>query len=136
MSWLFQILSGCQPKSAFLSKTRGGKSQLVCTDFYLLKGSRYRLTSAQYLILTSLEMGAYKWVREYCLVPLSCRSIPLCLVPETKKGEGEKCVAFCGNIRSELFTFSFQECSDRFWKHVRNTRPGTLVRPTGGILAL
>uniref|UniRef100_A0A8D2NDY1 Uncharacterized protein n=1 Tax=Zonotrichia albicollis TaxID=44394 RepID=A0A8D2NDY1_ZONAL len=58
MSWLFQIVFGCQPKSEFLHKTRAGKSQLVCANFDLLKDSRYRLTfSAQYLTSTGLEMG-------------------------------------------------------------------------------
>lgn len=79
MSWLFQIVFGCQPKSEFLHKTRAGKSQLVCADFDLLKGSRYRLTfSAQYLTSTSLEMGTVSTLinsLKVCLVLLQ----PLCV---------------------------------------------------------
>lgn len=79
MSWLFQIVFGCQPKSEFLHKTRAGKSQLVCADFDLLKDSRYRLTfSAQYLTSTSLEMGAVSTLinsLKVCLVLLQ----PLCV---------------------------------------------------------
>lgn len=79
MSWLFQIVFGCPPKSEFLHKTRAGNSQLVCADFDLLKDSRYRLTfSAQYLTSTGLEMGAVSTLinsLKVCLVLLQ----PLCV---------------------------------------------------------
>lgn len=79
-------------------------------------------------------MGAHKWLREYYMAgSVEHSSVPRSLEQNKKKfletamkmGR-EMCGILCGNIPSELFTFSFQECSDKFWKHLRKTRPGTL----------
>lgn len=88
--------------SIFFCKTRGRKSQLVCTDFYLLKGSRYRLTSAWYLILTSLEMGTgctfINDCKDICLFFTGMSEHSIMLLRWNKKGRRRECIAFGGNI--------------------------------------